>query len=717
MKAALLLLSLLCIAGAASSQAYFTSNGNGDWSDSTSWTRVSGTSTTGYPAAGDSAVVQSSDTIHVTTNVQCQSLTVKGTSEVAVDSANAFVNLSGSFQVIGKSTFKMNNGLLLAIGSVTINNGSAFVQTGGIATVSGLIFLTAPATANGTSAIQVDAGAFTCAGGLTITSYGLPGKFAELRIGEGAVTVIGALTTLFTNSKITFTGRGTLTQAGPINIQNASSFTAGNGTVIYLGIPGSNQDVAQLTYHNMVITGIGNGVKALTGSATVVDTLTLLTDTFQISSSGVLNMSNNSAIVKTAGKITAAPTFLGQVDIVYNNPAQDTTGFEMPTAVSTLRNLIVSTLARLVMNQNVVANNKITLQNGELNVNNHTLLLSNTAGGILSDTAVERTNGYIRGAFSRAIGTSVGIRTFPLGVRAVAGYRAFTVNYITPPTAQGILTVEHFDTAASMQSGFPLTDATVVLDSALPYYWHAAATALTGGQYNLTLTGEGTTNITDISGLRIVKRASAGSPWMAQGVPGRDSGTTTAPVVNRLLLSGFSDFAIAYSRAAFPLKLLGFDAKKLNDKIVSVKWRTVNEDGIRNYEVERSFNSREFSTIGTVSPRNDYNTINDYSFTDNNLSRSILYYRLKSVDYSGLTLYSKVVAVKIAAVNSFEVYPTAVASGFSINSMNARATYRLYSQQGSLLRSLNRGYNTCADLPAGVYYVGDGETVKKLVKQ
>jgi hypothetical protein len=233
---------------------------------------------------------------------------------------------------------------------------------------------------------------------MTITATTIPaGRIAEIKIGNSTVNIFGTLTTISTNAKISFTAAGSLTLAGIITIPNPLSFSAGNGRVVYIGIPGANQTIAPLTYNRLVITGIGNGAKTINGSVVVTDSLVLLSDTLVVNNPGILTLNNNATIVKTAGKLLSAPVFSGQADVVYNNVLRDTTGLEMPVAANVLRNLIINNIAGIKLGAAVTLNNKLTLQNGELFTDNFLFTITNAAGGVTTDPAIERINGYVNG--------------------------------------------------------------------------------------------------------------------------------------------------------------------------------------------------------------------------------------------------------------------------------------------------------------------------------
>lgn len=96
-----------------------------------------------------------------------------------------------------------------------------------------------------------------------------------------------------------------------------------------------------------------------------------------------------------------------------------------------------------------------------------------------------------------------------------------------------------------------------------------------------------------------------------------------------------------------PVKLIGFQAQNNLTNIIT-KWQVTNEINVSHYEVERSFDGKNFERIGTVAVQAG-NENKNYNYTDpENLKNlaAIIYYRLKSVDADGKFSYSDIVTVR-----------------------------------------------------------------------
>jgi hypothetical protein len=98
---------------------------------------------------------------------------------------------------------------------------------------------------------------------------------------------------------------------------------------------------------------------------------------------------------------------------------------------------------------------------------------------------------------------------------------------------------------------------------------------------------------------------------------------------------------------ALPLHLLEFNGHLQNDN-ASLNWKTENEQNTSHFEIERSTDGRNYTTVGNVAAFNQPG-IHNYNYTDNiaALAVPIVYYRLKQKDIDGRFTYSGIVVLSI----------------------------------------------------------------------
>lgn len=97
-----------------------------------------------------------------------------------------------------------------------------------------------------------------------------------------------------------------------------------------------------------------------------------------------------------------------------------------------------------------------------------------------------------------------------------------------------------------------------------------------------------------------------------------------------------------------PLKLLSLTGSRTTDAI-KLAWQTSNEENVKNFEIQRSPNGTDYTTIGTMAALNNSSTANNYVFDDKQdeaiNAKTTLYYRLKMNDVDGKFTWSRVVAI------------------------------------------------------------------------
>ena len=140
------------------------------------------------------------------------------------------------------------------------------------------------------------------------------------------------------------------------------------------------------------------------------------------------------------------------------------------------------------------------------------------------------------------------------------------------------------------------------------------------------------------------------------------SGTTGTPVAafDAFRVATGTTTALAWQNlspqgAPLPVKLDNFDAAK-DGSGVKLVWNTSDELGVSNYQIERSQNGFDFTSIGTVTA--DKRKM--YSFTDIQPAADNNFYRLKMVDLDGNFKLSHVVSIKSKASVNIILSPNPV---------------------------------------------------------
>jgi len=178
---------------------------------------------------------------------------------------------------------------------------------------------------------------------------------------------------------------------------------------------------------------------------------------------------------------------------------------------------------------------------------------------------------------------------------------------------------------------------------------------------------------------------------------------------------------------SLPITLLSFQATQ-SGNAVNVIWKTTEEINAQHFEVQRSADSKNFITIGTVQAGET-----SYQFKDNDPLTGYNYYRLKMVDKDAAYEYSSIVLVNIktAADITSTLYPnpgnghvTLTLQGLIQGNVSAQ----VLDLQGRVMLTKQFGYQhttrfttpvDASALPGGNYLlrtmVGDKVFVSKLL--
>ena len=76
-----------------------------------------------------------------------------------------------------------------------------------------------------------------------------------------------------------------------------------------------------------------------------------------------------------------------------------------------------------------------------------------------------------------------------------------------------------------------------------------------------------------------------------------------------------------------------------------IEWTNATEKDVLHYEVERSSDGRNFTTVLTTNAKNNFGEKTDYSLVDPIINNGTIYYRIKAVEFQGMSTYSSIVKV------------------------------------------------------------------------
>jgi len=153
----------------------------------------------------------------------------------------------------------------------------------------------------------------------------------------------------------------------------------------------------------------------------------------------------------------------------------------------------------------------------------------------------------------------------------------------------------------------------------------------------------------------------------------------------------FTIGTININQTPLPIELINFNAKAIDDKVVSLEWQTETELNNDYFVVEKSINGKEWEALikvdgaGTSSSKITYNEIDRSPFF------GVSYYRLKQVDFNGEFTYSDLSVVDIKVVFSeVLVFPNPTKDRVKIrsNNKNELSMIKIYNLRGEDVTNL-----------------------------
>ena len=212
---------------------------------------------------------------------------------------------------------------------------------------------------------------------------------------------------------------------------------------------------------------------------------------------------------------------------------------------------------------------------------------------------------------------------------------------------------------------------------------------------------------------------SAGLSWNWTG-PGLFAASTRNTVANAAgsyvlivteIRNGCKDTATISlaSASALPVKYSSFNAVAEDNKSIKISWVTDFEQTNSHFELQRSFDSKNFKTIGIVLNGVAIGATQiSYEFIDNRpelQNNPVIYYRLNQVDIDGTETFTKILAVQFqpASLISMQISPNPFTGSLTMRFHSIEkgsAEIRIMNSSGQLICSKQ------STISAGNYNIG-----------
>ncbi len=159
-----------------------------------------------------------------------------------------------------------------------------------------------------------------------------------------------------------------------------------------------------------------------------------------------------------------------------------------------------------------------------------------------------------------------------------------------------------------------------------------------------------------------------------------------------------------------------------------LSWATASEINMAGYEVERSINGKDFTSVGNRVDAMNSSFTQHYKLIDKNIfdiHTGNVYYRLKMINMDGGATYSGMLVLSLKGNSNTRLYPNPAQENIFLEVVlsGEKTPFNIYNAEGRLirseLRSVVKGKNllefNIADLPKGIYYLQYENFVRKIM--
>ena len=173
-------------------------------------------------------------------------------------------------------------------------------------------------------------------------------------------------------------------------------------------------------------------------------------------------------------------------------------------------------------------------------------------------------------------------------------------------------------------------------------------------------------------------------------------------------------FVTTNSLITLPLRLRSFTGK-CNDNKIDLEWTTTSEMNNNYFTIERSADGTKWQAVGTVMSAGNSSAVQKYSFTADEATGAVSYFRLKQTDLDGRFNYFDILPVNNCNGQStgVNIYPNP-SNGISLYgkiNLKANETYsiEIFDNLGNIVNQSSTDQQAFTVefphvLPSGIYY-------------
>ncbi|HMK04803.1 MAG TPA: T9SS type A sorting domain-containing protein [Ferruginibacter sp.] len=173
--------------------------------------------------------------------------------------------------------------------------------------------------------------------------------------------------------------------------------------------------------------------------------------------------------------------------------------------------------------------------------------------------------------------------------------------------------------------------------------------------------------------------------WTNEGFDTRNSSSN---YVEKTGIAGFSRWTLSSPLNPLPLSWGSFNTQCINYS-TKISWQTYRESNTRSFIIQQSSNGINWKDIATLLAAGNSTVTLNYTYTSQQLSGSLNYYRIIEQDIDGRKTYSPVLKNDCSGKEIFFVYPNPAQHNLWVNLQTEKSgtvSIQLYDSKGALVK-------------------------------
>lgn len=152
-----------------------------------------------------------------------------------------------------------------------------------------------------------------------------------------------------------------------------------------------------------------------------------------------------------------------------------------------------------------------------------------------------------------------------------------------------------------------------------------------------------------------------------------------------------TEYTLGSSGVILPVELFNLQAQAIDKNTIRISWQTMTEFNNKGFELQRSLDGKDFSTIAWINGQTNSHSIQSYQKDDKNIEQGVRYlYRLKQVDIDHSSEYSDIVSAMVEGHDFKGIIFPNPAKGtlqiyFSNSDLHQNTALNIYDYSGQLL--------------------------------